>query len=337
MAGESEDRAAASVGGGLDATALALTGMSREKADALGDEQIRLIAEQTVLARLQVDDLRRDDGLRHRSLCVRNISDVMKLAFEISLAFIVLAIAPLIATAIWTASHNDGVVIEAFNVPPDLAAKGLTGGVITTQVQDRIAFMQNNADTMRAANSFRRDWGSDIKVQIPDTGISIGEAYRFLSSGLGHETRITGEIWPHARGNAISVRAGNKPAKIFIGPEADLDNLIAAAPEYVYSQTQPYRYLVFLDQQGRSAESLPAARNLALDGPPEERPWACSRWALYFSAADDMRGDLEKQLQALKLLLWAGDKVGAAKQFALASQLDLTSSERSEFARMHHG
>ena len=38
-------------------------------------------------------------------------------------------------------------------------------------------------------------------------------------------------------------------------------------------------------------------------------------------------------------LLWAGDKAGAAKQFAVASQLDLTSSERSEIARMRelHG
>ncbi len=301
MAGELEDRGAALAGGGIDATALALAGMSREKADALGDEQIKLIAEQTALARLQVEDLQREDSLRHWSLRVRHISDVMKLAFELSLAFIFVAIASLIATAIWTASHNDGVVIEAFNVPPDLAAKGLTGEVIATQVQDRIAFMQNNADTMRAASSFRNDWRGDIKVQIPDTGVSIGEAYRFLSSWLGHETRITGEIWHDARGIAISVRAGNKPAKIFRGSEADLDNLIAAATEYVYSQTQPYRYLVFLDQQGRSAESLPAARNLALNGPPEERPWAYSRWALYFSAAGDMRGDLEKQLQALKL------------------------------------
>lgn len=40
-----------------------------------------------------------------------------------------------------------------------------------------------------------------------------------------------------------------------------------------------------------------------------------------------------------KALLSAGDKTGAAKQFALASQLDLTSSEKSECAGMRglHG
>jgi tetratricopeptide (TPR) repeat protein len=154
---------------------------------------------------------------------------------------------------------------------------------------------------MRAASSFRNDWGSDVKVQIPDTGISIGEAYRFLSSWLGHETRITGEIWHDAGGIAISARAGNKPAKIFRGPDAGLDKLITAATEYVYSQTQPYRYLAFLDQQGRQTESLPAARALALNGPLEDRPWAYSRWGQYFAAVGDFRSDLEKQLQAVKL------------------------------------
>jgi tetratricopeptide (TPR) repeat protein len=342
MAEEAEDRVPGAPGaGGADpaATAMALGGASRAEADiflkkqgVLSDKQSALADKQSRFLDLQIDELSREDSVRHWSLRVRHISDVMKLAFEISLAFIVVAIAALIATAIWTASHNDGVVIEAFNVPPDLAAKGLTGEVIATQVQDRIAFMQNNADTMRAANSFRNDWGNDIKVQIPDTGVSIGEAYRFLSSWLGHETRITGEIWHDAGGIAISARAGNKPAKIFRGSDADLDKLIVAATEYVYSQTQPYRYIVFLDQQGRHAESLPAAQQLALNGPPEERPWAYSRWGLYYSAIGDIRGDLEKQLQAVKFApnlahVWGNV---AADQLALGhDEAGLESNKRS--------
>jgi tetratricopeptide (TPR) repeat protein len=304
MAEETENRSpGASAAGGVDpaAAAMALGGASRAEADAFLRKQSALADKQSRFLDLQIEELSREDRVRHWSLRVRHISDVMKLAFEISLAFIVVALAALIAIAIWTASHNDGVVIEAFNVPPDLSAKGLTGEVIATQVQDRIAFMQSHADTLRAANSFRNDWGSDIKVQIPDTGVSIGEAYRFLSSWLGHETRITGEIWRDAGGIAVSARAGSNSAKVFRGPEADLDKLIAAATEYVYSQTQPYRYLVFLDQQGRNAEALKAAQQLALTGPPEDRPWAYSRWGLHFLEAGNIREDMKKQLLAAKL------------------------------------
>jgi hypothetical protein len=92
--------------GGVDATTLALVGMSREKADALDEEQIKLIAEQTMLARLQVEELHREDGLRHWSLRVRHISDVMKLAFEFSVAAILLAIVVLIGGAVWGAGKK---------------------------------------------------------------------------------------------------------------------------------------------------------------------------------------------------------------------------------------
>ena len=45
----------------------------------------------------------------------------MKVAFEVAVAFIVLAVAVFIAAAIWNAAHDDGLVIEAFQVPPVFA------------------------------------------------------------------------------------------------------------------------------------------------------------------------------------------------------------------------
>lgn len=258
---------------GVFASALALNGASREEADAFLRKQSRL-------ADLQIEDQERENRLRHWSLRFGNVSAVMKVAFEIALAFIMLAVAVLIASAIWSAAHDDGLVIEAFNVPADMSAKGLSGQVIATQVQDRIAFIQSHADTLRAASTFRNNWGDDIKVQIPDTGVSIGEAYRFLARWLGHETHITGELWHEGSGIALSARAGNEPAKIFHGSEADLYSLVGKAAEYVYWQTQPYRYTVFLDQQGRAAEGLAYTKQLALSGAANDRAWAYSRWGL---------------------------------------------------------
>lgn len=245
--------------------------------------------------------MERENRLRHWTLRFGSVSAVMKVTFEIALALVMLAIAGLIALAIWTAAHDDGLVIEAFNVPADMTAKGLTGQVIATQVQDRIAFMQSHADTLRAANTFRNDWGGDIKVQIPDTGVSLGEAYRFLARWLGHETRITGEMWHDAKGIALTARAGNAPAKTFRGRDSDLDALIAKAAEYVYWQTQPYRYTVFLDQQGRTDEGLAYTKQLALYGPAEDRAWAYSRWAFPFELTGDFRSAIEKNRIATTL------------------------------------
>ncbi|HEY5047602.1 MAG TPA: hypothetical protein VII49_06245 [Rhizomicrobium sp.] len=262
---------------------------------ALDPRAAAFLEKQSRLADLQIEDIERENRLRHWSLRFGNVSAVMKLAFEIALAFVMLAIAALIALAIWNGAHDDGLVIEAFNVPSDMAAKGLTGQVIATQVQDRIAFIQSHADTLRAASTFRNNWGDDIKVQIPDTGVSVGEAYRFLANWLGHETHITGEVWHDANGIALTARAGNAPAKVFRAPESDLDALVAKAAEYVYWQTQPYRYTVFLDENGRRAESLAYTKALALYGPREDRAWAYSRWGLKLEILGDLKAALEKQ------------------------------------------
>ena len=272
----------------------ALGAASRKEADAF-------LRKQSELADLQIEDLKRENAIRHWSLRFANLSAVMKVTFEVALAFVMLAIAGLIAFAVWNAAHDDGLVIESFDVPQDMAAKGLGGQVIASQLQDRIAFIQSHADTIRAASTFRNDWGDDIKVQIPDTGVSVGEAYRFLVLWLGNETHVTGELWHDSKGIALAARAGNTPARIFRGSENDLDMLIEKAAEYVYQQTQPYRYTVFLDDQNRTAEGLAATKELALNGPVLDQAWAYSRWGTELDVLGDFKTEIEMENRAVAL------------------------------------
>src|ERR1700742_2558609 len=95
-----------------------LSAATREKADTFIDKQ-------NELADLQIEDLKRENAIRHWSLRVRHISDVLKLGFELALAFIVICVAVGLGVEIWSAMHADGLVIEAFNVPPAMADKGL--------------------------------------------------------------------------------------------------------------------------------------------------------------------------------------------------------------------
>ena len=73
---------------------------------------------------------------------MHHISDVLKLAFELALALILAAVVLLIAVTAWSAAHENGLVIEAFSVPPDLAARGITGQVIASKMLDRLGEMQ---------------------------------------------------------------------------------------------------------------------------------------------------------------------------------------------------
>jgi tetratricopeptide (TPR) repeat protein len=178
-----------------------------------------------------------------------------------------------------------------------MAANGLTGQVVATQLESRLAWMQAHTDTMRAAETFQNSWTNDIKVQIPDTGVSIGEAYRALVGWLGHQTHITGALWRAQGRLTIAVRSGAS-TYAFTGREAALQDLIAKAAERVYRDTQPYRYGVLLMEQGRP-EARAVFRDLALNGPVNEKPWAWMGWGLMMTG--DLKGQLEKEHMAASL------------------------------------
>lgn len=176
-----------------------------------------------------------------------------------------------IAALVRSAATGHALVVEPFNVPPSLAQAGLSGEVMATRVMDQIARMQEQGMSTRPASTYSTDWGDDINVAIPQTGATLGELKRLLRGWFGNETRISGE----------AVRVGDKwnvtgrvSGHIAVaGTDADLDAATKQVAEGVFRQTQPFRYIVYLGQTGRKAEAIAAARQLALEGPDEERPW----------------------------------------------------------------
>jgi hypothetical protein len=236
------------------------------------------LRQQTIVLRLQAEDLRREDRLRHWSLRVRHTSDAMKLAFEFAAALIVLAIVAAVSAAVWSAAHDNSLVIEAFTVPPDMANRGLSGQAVASQLLDRLSAMQDATESARPANSYANDWGDDIKVQIPDTGVSVGEIYRILVRWLGHQMHVTGEVYRTTRGVAISLRATGASSTTIRGSEENFDQLMQQAADAIYVRTQPYRYSKYLEGLGRYSDSMAVVRKLA-HGPSGERSWAFAQIA----------------------------------------------------------
>src|SRR6185437_5927853 len=247
--------------------AAALGAASRARADAY-------LAEQIELTRLQIERERHDEKLRNWSQWVAHVSAVLKLAFEFVVALIVIVVGVALGAALWNAAHDDGLVIETFSVPPDLANRGLTGEVVAGKVLDRLTELQFQTDSNRAASSYVNNWGSDIKVQIPETGVSIGQLYRYLAGWLGHETHITGEIYRDDQGIAVTARVGGAPPTTVRGTDAELDRLIQQSAEAVYRTTQPYRYAVFLDTHGKSAQARAIYNQLVAGQSLDDRAWA---------------------------------------------------------------
>ena len=279
-------------------TALLAAALGTEAGSKLIDD---LIARQIELADLQIEDIKRDDKLRRWSLRYSNASAVMKVAFELAVAFVFLVLAVVVAGAIWSAHEAKGLVIESFQVPGAMAERGLTGQVVASRLLDKLAGLQDKTDSLRAPNSYANNWGDDIKVQIPDTGVSIGEFNRYLRQWLGHETHITGEIWREGDGIAVVARAGADQGTVFTGKESDLDALLQQAAEDVYEKTQPYRYAAYMMVRGEAAKAGVVLTHVIATAPAPEKAWAFALWSNNDFTAGDWRAVEDKTARAIAL------------------------------------
>src|ERR1700749_3774933 len=73
---------------------------------------------------------------------------------------------------VWDAAHSRGLIIPPFSVPPSLKERGLDGQVIASQVIDKLNHM-TKSESSRSVQSYANNWGENIKVEIPETGVSI--------------------------------------------------------------------------------------------------------------------------------------------------------------------
>jgi transcriptional regulator GlxA family with amidase domain/tetratricopeptide (TPR) repeat protein len=232
-----------------------------------------------------------DADLHHRKLQIAEARVGVVLRALAGLAGLVVAVA--LGLAVWSAANERGLVVSAFSVPPDLAARGITGQVVAQRLLDKLSEMQAGTVSSRAPSTFANDWNGDIKVEIPQTGVSVGELRHLLVKWLGHQTEISGEVIRSPAGLAITARTGTEAAKPHQGPDAQLDALIQQAAEDIYASTQPYRYAIFLRHKG-DPDSVAKAKAilvaLSRTGDKTDRLWAFAGLNLILQSEGDNAG-----------------------------------------------
>ena len=173
-----EDIAAATESADPAALSLALAGASRAEADAFLRDQRHHLQEQLKQIHLDIFEKWLGVALRLATLCVG------------------LAVVIGLGAALWAAAHADGLVVEAISVPPRFAQAGISGEVVADDLMNKLGAIRNIAvaNSLDESKEVSRDRDQDIKVEIPETGISLGQAWHYLRLWLGHERRVTGNL-----------------------------------------------------------------------------------------------------------------------------------------------
>ncbi|HEY5070600.1 MAG TPA: hypothetical protein VII63_01070 [Caulobacteraceae bacterium] len=316
--GEGEEaRAASAPGADAFAAAIAMDEARRDpelarKAGDYLDRHSRLIA-------LQIEHFEEDNRLATQAAKRKRFSDRLKNALQVFLALA----ATVGGLGLLVMLHDDltsrRVVVDAFKGPAAFAARGLTGEVLAAGLLDQLQKLQDATRSARKGLSTTSAWSSDIKVEAPGTGVSIGDIDRLVRARFGHDVHIGGDVVQAETGEvALTVRGDGVPAKTFQGPAADLDKLAAQAAEYVYGRSQPFQFATYLTSNGRDAEAaafLPGA--LARAASDHERAELANVWGNAYVNLNNQALAVQKYRLAMALeptnwKFW-GNLVGAAE------------------------
>jgi tetratricopeptide (TPR) repeat protein len=274
--GESGPEAHAESGAGspLDPTAASLAAEAARRSPELTQEAAAYFRRQSRLIELQTEHLHEQRALNVSLLRLRRIGERAKVALQCVALLVALVFGIALIRIVGSALDDRDLVIEPFSVPPELAARGMTGQVVASQVLDRLGEINALSNSTRAPSSYAGNWHEQTKVEIPATGISLGELEKFFREWLGHETHITGEVTQTADGLAITVRTAEAPGHTVSAPGSELAALTLPAAESAFKATQPYRYSWYLRARNRRAEAMNVLEELAQSESARERAWA---------------------------------------------------------------
>jgi tetratricopeptide (TPR) repeat protein len=230
-----------------------------------------------------------------------NIRERLKLVLDVGLACVGVALIALIGAAVYSATRSQSVVVDAFSVPPDFTAQGNTGVVVAGGFLDRLTTLQNATRADATHHSIEDAWSNDVKIDIPETGVSLGEVLTYLRGWLGHDIHISGSVVHMGDAIVLNVRGSGFPAKSFTGSPAELGKLTSQAAEYVYGQSEPYLYAAWLENNGRDKDAITLVQGVYAGAPEEQRPNLLNAWGNALADFGDIPGSLEKYRAEIRL------------------------------------
>ncbi|HWS61238.1 MAG TPA: tetratricopeptide repeat protein [Steroidobacteraceae bacterium] len=292
------------------------------------------LSEQTQLLKVQREHLKDEHEARlhylrgqAREVDIRRFGLRLRIGFHLFVALVATAIGIGAAVMIRDAVTSRRVVIDPFDIAPNVPAQVPGGKIVAGALLDELSRLQDATRSDVQRLDLSNAWASQVKLEVPETGVSLGELSRLLRVRFGHDVHIEGDlIETPAAGLALTVRGSGIPPKTFSGSATELEKLTTQAAEYVYSKSQPVRWAYYLQNAGRRGEAIAFCRAALGSASKDDRPYLLNVWA---NSIDSTGGSAREALAlyrtALKLKpdywiahnnvmnsLWlAGDEEGA--------------------------
>lgn len=244
------------------------------------------LQEQTQLLEVQRKHLKEEHALRIAHLgnqlneeTVRRFGLRLRVGVQLFIVLIATVIGIGVAVMIHDAVTSRSVVIDPFETSPNLVTQVPSGKIVAAGLLDVLTRIQSASRSNAQRRSLSNAWTNEIAIEVPETGISIGQLERMLKARFGHDQHIDGELVPTEKGGlALTVRGTGILPKTFTDGARNLDKLLTEAGEYVYSQSQPGLWAAYLRDE-RPDETISFVQHAYPTAAPAERPYLLNAWA----------------------------------------------------------
>jgi len=198
---ESESGSPAEASPALDPTAAAIAVDAAKIDPVLAQKAAEYFDKQTHLVEIQTEHLHEQRAINLKLLKLRNIADRIRITLQVAVLLLAVAIVILAGTVLADAIGSRKVVVEAFDAPPDLTARGLTGKVVASALLDELTELQAAShisnDQKRQLSSA---WSNEVELALPEAGISLNGVAQFLRNRFGHDLKVGGDLVETSKG-----------------------------------------------------------------------------------------------------------------------------------------
>ena len=231
---------------------------------AVAAATLAFLKEQALLLKAQTAQLNAERAVRLHHLHgqshegrLRRTGQRIRLGMQVFVALVATMFGLGLLVLLHDAFTSHAVVVEAFEAPSALAPRGVTGKVVAAGVLDALQKLADATRTTEKALDAYSAWSSEIQIEVPETGISVGEINRLLQQRFGHDLRVGGDlVQTDSGGLALTIRGSGVPPKTFSGKAGELEDLTIKAAEYVYGSSQPLAFAVYLTGCGRDKDAV---------------------------------------------------------------------------------
>jgi hypothetical protein len=289
-----------------DAVALSLAMQNATDDPKLGRSAGDYLDEQRRLVQLQIKHFDEERRLAIAAAKRKRYADRIRNTLSTLAALLVLGLIIAISRMTIEAMNDHSIVVEDFTVPPDLAAQGASSQALAENLVRRLAAIRSvvSQHSLTQSEEIHADQTDNVKIEIPQTGVSLDELEHFVHRWLGHQILVSGEVRNEAGGGIlISLNIAGAGLMEVRGPSADLDRLIQEIAEMAFSSFDPSNYVIYLGASGRGPEALAAAERFVgsfavQNGSPQMRASAYSLWG---GVDPDAHHALSRALIAIEL------------------------------------